>query len=210
MSERAKRIRECIGAVSNLVTAGVALAALIVAGLTLYRSQRAWIAPESVSIVGEPVLGKPITLLISFENVGKEPATKVILVRPQISFIPLKLGHKDIPYIDEKFSWPAGLHCPTDGVELKDGATYFPLQSSGRYQHVMHVLTGGQTNGPSPEMFAKTQTLLIRGCVYYYTTSLFGTTSIHSTAYCFYLYPFRKEDFWKGIFSFCPVTGTAN
>jgi hypothetical protein len=215
---------EVASAVSNILTALVALFAVIIAGLTLYHSQRAWIAPAGAEIVGTPIRGKPLTIKLKFENTGKEPAKRVVFTSQQVLVIPWGIGHGDVPHYDpELYKWPRGLKCPTEGLVVNDGATYFPVQSSGPYEHILHAFVGGKvtvkfrdgtreidTSSVPQEVFDKKLTFLVRGCIHYETETLFGWTTRHATAYCFYMYPLRDVAFWKGTFAFCPTTGTTN
>ena len=215
---------EVASAISNMFLVLLTVAAVIVAGKTFYHTQRAWIAPAGAEIVGTPILGKPLTIRLKFENTGKEPARKVAFANMEVHLIPWGIGHGDVPHFDpELYQWPASLSCATDGIVLRDGATYFPVQFGDPYQRIVHAFVGGKslvsfrdgareidTSSVPQEVFDKQLTFLVRGCINYETDTLFWWATKHATAYCFYVYPFRKVDFWEGDFAFCPTSGTAD
>ncbi len=212
---------------STVVGAAVAVIAAVIGAVTFDRTQRAWIAPMAISILGTPQVGKPITISLKFENVGNEPAREVVLGSLTASLIPLRTGHGDIPYI-EGVAWPRNTSCDVTVVGKSD-ATYFPSSTNRAYEHVAHAFTGGgpvrmaidgamrevTVDGVPQEVFDKKAAFFVHGCILYRTETIFsgllpGELPLRRSAFCFYVLPLREGEFYQGVSLTCPVGNDAN
>jgi hypothetical protein len=160
---------------------------------TLVAANRAWVSPLSITFDGEIKAGSPLTLWISYENKGKEPAINTVFFR-EIDAIPV--SRLATPEMLER--WKSGLTAsqelmrelglaidekiPKAGCEADDprgiamGATH-----PGVLYPVPYVVP---TKFINPDFENGLSLLVVKGCFAYKTFK-----SVHHSWYCFFYSP---------------------
>jgi hypothetical protein len=135
-------------------------------------NQRAWIAPIAV-ILGElPKVGEKITLIVRYENSGKEPALGAVSINQAF---PIKMPPPNTGWDTVRF----GNNPTCDGLKTLPGAQVIYPYSTRGYQDLFS--TKWDADG---EIENGIKTLYTRGCYAYET---YGKTRY--SAYCFYMLP---------------------
>lgn len=183
---RIARTSRNVAMVATVVSIIAAVATYYVGSKSIIASNRAWIEPGRPAILSGLKTGEPLTFVIPYANIGKEPALNVVIQAPPRTVEPPKDGnwYSRFPGRNETCSRPneSGL-VVYPSTNPKEATTYpnqhFPDQSA--------VLDG-------------TKALVIEGCISYET---FGEP--HYSAFCYYVQPFVETSTDPRAIIKCPT-----
>lgn len=169
----------------------------------LRANTRAWVVPTGARFDGDPKAGFNSRFKVTYENVGKEAASDVIVWANVGGISTVTVDAKKMPYIDVQTApWPVNDSCKFDPSRFANRRTVYPSTKNEQ-------ITYGFNDPPyfPKDVFDGKKFFPIFGCIIY-RSAVTGRT-VHHSPYCLYLQPKRGEPIQNWTFEFCP-SGSAN
>jgi hypothetical protein len=170
---------------------------------TMIASDRAWVVPTGAHFDGQPKVGLNQRLKVTYENVGKEAASDVVVLAVWGRKFGVTIDGKQMPYIDfQTAPWPVNTTCSADLSRIINRRAVYPGTKN-------EFITYGFNDDPwfPQDVMDGKAFFSIFGCVIY--RSSVTADRIHHSPYCLYLQPKRDEPIQNWTFEFCP-SGTTN
>ena len=162
-----------------------------IAKSTLAASQRAWIGPQDVKILEDPVGSQTVRIEVYYKNVGREPATSVW---NKIDFLGIKnFGKLPLAKDDCKAA------LPDMGSQIA-----YPSESL-TYRSFINVVNLNETKDTPKVAFSNAVMINVHGCFTYET---FGER--HFSRFCFKISPVKDKPYGEWPWVFCPSGNEAN
>lgn len=159
-------------------------------------STRAWLTPSSVTLTSPIQAGVPLSINVSFGNIGKEPALGFV-AKEELGFIDAPKTASTSWYTVFQKSFLFNICANTNASD--GGNTFYP---SGLREYSY----GLSTNTATPvEMIGNTRIIYIHGCFAYKTPVTIDM--VHKSEYCFMLVPDKNGGF-KSVS--CPFGNNAD
>jgi hypothetical protein len=174
-----------------------------IANDTFIAATRAWVIPTGAHFDGAPKVGFDQRFKVTFENVGKEAASDVIIFANVGDVLPVKIDARKMPYIDvQTVRWPINNACRSDPSRYANRRAVYPSTKNEQ-------ITYGFTDPPyfPRDVLDGKQFFTIFGCIVY--RSSVTKNEIHHSPFCLYLQPKRGEPIQNWTFEFCQ-SGSAN
>jgi len=146
-------------------------------------SARAWLTPSDASIVSPIQVGTPLSLSVSFGNVGKEPALGFV-AQDEMGMVEAPRAYESW-YTVFKKNYLLDVCAKTDASD--GGNTFYPSS-------LRDYSFGLNTQQPfTNDMMKGTRILYLHGCFAY--RSPVTKDTVHKSEYCFMLVPDRRGGF---------------
>ena len=161
-----------------------------VAQETLIASSRGWIAPRAAQIAGRLEKGRPIDVVVHYENPGREPAQNVIhVINGNVIADPALLAPDKLATLQ----FPENRLCDVPTPSEGEGMIAFP--SVQGYDVHLSIFS---KEGTPQAVLEGNESFFIEGCFLYRTLG-----AVHHSSYCMYLDPNKTKPPEQWLFKFC-------
>ena len=151
---------------------------------TMEAANRAWIAPLGAEISGAVIAGQEMNYVISYRNLGREPATSVTYVT--------LAGNTESPSVGRAPAFPINASC--GDLKSDNGTVVYP-SDTGIYQ----LYSAVKASAVNDRLIGGKVVEYLMGCFRYETMG-----KIRYSPYCFYLEPQADKPIGSWQFKVCP------